>query len=176
MRIFGLFLTILISFLTVPNAQASDSQFFSGIKGQWSGPGEIVAGKYKGTKFVCTFGGNNPAAKTGMDIDGSCRVGVFAQPMNAHILKTAGKYVGSFLDGARGDGMDVTGGRYTNGRLVVDIKRHNLNGIMIVNLNNPNKMNVTVSVKHQDKLIPVIGMNLSRTTDNMLTGSTSPKN
>ena len=152
-------------------AAASEARFFNNIQGKWAGPGEIVAGKYKGTKFVCTFDGSNSSLKSGMDIDGSCRVGVFSQPMNAKIMKTAGGYIGAFLDGEKGDGMDVTGGRYTKDRLVVDIKRHNLNSIMVANLSDPNNMRVTISVKHQGKLIPVIGMNLARKSDPVVTGS-----
>ena len=49
-----------------------------------------------------------------MDVDGSCRIGMFSQPMNAKIVKAAGNYIGEFLDGAKGDGMDVVGGRYTS--------------------------------------------------------------
>ena len=152
-------------------ASASDRIFFNGIQGKWSGPGEIVAGKFKGTKFVCTFGGTNPNTKTGMDVDGSCRVGVFSQPMNAKILKTAGDYVGSFLDGASGEGMDVVGGRYTNSRLVVNIKRKNLNGVMVANLSDPNQLKVTISVKHEGKLVPVLGMALKRQPGSVITGS-----
>ena len=153
---------LFLLFASSSHAFASDTEFFSGIRGTWSGPGQIVAGKYKGTKFICTFGGETEVANRGMDVDGSCRIGVFSQPMNAKIVKAAGNYIGEFLDGAKGDGMDVVGGRYTADRLVVDIKRENLNGILVANLSNPNVLNVTVSVKHKDRLIPVIGMTLQR--------------
>ncbi len=153
------------------SAQATDKKFFNDIQGQWSGPGEIVAGKYKGTKFVCTFDGTNPAEKSGMEVDGSCRVGVFSQPMSALILKAGRSYTGRFLDGEKGKGMDVTGGRYTKGRIVADIKRKDLRGIMVANLSNPNALKVTISVKHEGRLVPVIGMNLARKTDAVVTGS-----
>ena len=162
MRSLCLLTTLFTCLICTSLAFASDKVFFNGIQGKWSGPGEIVAGKFKGTKFVCTFGGSNPSSKTGMDVDGSCRVGVFSQPMNAKILKTAGGYIGSFLDGASGEGMDVVGGRYTKSRLVVSIKRKNLNGVMVANLSNPNQLKVTISVKHEGKLIPVLGMALIR--------------
>ncbi len=167
------FLALAFVFLAFPAnlALASDAEFFSGIRGSWSGPGQIVAGKYKGTKFVCNFGGKTKSANAGMDVDGSCRIGVFSQPMSAKIIKAAGNYIGSFLDGANGDGMDVTGGRYTHDRLVVDIKRENLNGILVANLSDPNVLNVTVSVKHHDRLIPVIGMTLKRKIDPTRTSS-----
>ena len=162
---------VVVAVLFSGPAQATETQFFKNIQGEWSGPGEIVAGKYKGTKFVCTFGGSNPERNTGMLIDGSCRVGVFPQKMNAEIVKTAGQYVGKFLDGQNGDGMDVRGGRYTKNRLVVDIKRHNLDAIMVANLQDPGQLKITVSVKHKDRLIPVIGMNLGRISDQIVTGS-----
>ncbi len=152
-------------------AHASDKQFFSDIKGNWKGPGEIVAGKYKGTKFVCTFDGLGTKSKSRMEVDGSCRVGVFSQPMSALIIKAGGEYAGRFLDGAKGNGMDVIGGRYTKGRLVADIRRKNLRGIMVANLTDPNALKVTISVKHNGKLVPVIGINLGRTADKVVTGS-----
>ena len=171
MRIFLIIMATISALVTASVAQASESRFYQKIQGKWSGPGEIVAGKYKGTKFVCTFDGASPDRNIGMDIDGSCRVGVFSTPMTAEIIKKAGKYIGAFLDGEKGDGMDVTGGRYTRDRLVVNIKRNNLDSIMVAKLKNDNALNVTISVKHHDRLIPVIGMNLSRKSDSIVTGS-----
>lgn len=171
MRIVTFIVAVAVSFLANSAAFASDSKFFKGIEGKWSGPGEIVAGKYKGTKFVCTFDGSNPDQKIGMSIDGSCRVGVFSQKMNASIIKTAGKYLGAFLDGAKGEGMDVTGGRYTKNRIIVDIVRNDLNGILVVNLDDKNRMKATISVRHNKQLIPVIGMNLARIDAGTVTGS-----
>jgi len=109
MRIIALIISSLISLTFSFVAFASDVDFFNGIQGKWSGPGEIVAGKYKGTKYICTFDGTNPEKGQGMVIDGSCRVGVFSQKMTAHITKKGNNYKGAFLDGAKGDGMDVTG-------------------------------------------------------------------
>lgn len=171
MRFCAQIIILIASLLLVGTAQASDKTFFKNIQGKWSGPGKIVAGKYKGTKFVCTFGGLTTETKSGMEVDGSCRVGVFSQPMNALIIKAAGSYAGKFLDGAKGKGMDVIGGRYTDGRLVAEIKRNDLRGIMVANLTDPKALKVTISVKHNGKLVPVIGMNLSRKSDNIVTGS-----
>lgn len=171
MRKFFFVLATFFAAIFTTSAHASDGKFFKNIQGEWSGPGEIVAGKFKGTKFVCTFGGSKPEIKAGMDVNGSCRVGVFSQPMNATVIKAAGTYIGAFLDGAKGDGMDVTGGRYTRDRLVIDIKRKDLNGIMVANLSNPNQLKVSVSVRHNGKIIPVLGMTLARQSDPIVTGS-----
>lgn len=106
-----------------------------------------------------------------MKIDGTCRVGVFSQKMSAYVTKKGSTYKGAFLDGAKGDGMDVTGGRYTRDRIIVDIVRNDLNGIMVVNLSDNNQLKATISVKHNNQLIPVIGMNLTRIDTGSVTSS-----
>ena len=66
-------------------APSATSKFFQSIEGAWVGPGEIVAGKYKGTKFTCSFSGPTPSSKLGMTLDGGCRVGMFTQKMSATV-------------------------------------------------------------------------------------------
>ena len=141
-----------------------DKQFFQSIEGQWAGPGEIVAGKYKGTKFTCTFTGSTPAGKAGMSLDGDCRVGVFTQKMSAKIEnKGSDGYKGSFMGGSSGDGLDVISGRVVDARKVVfAINRKQLNGVMQARLPDDGSMVVTVSVRVEKQMVPVIGMNLKR--------------
>lgn len=162
MRIFSIIFSIFFIGLMTLGAQASERTFFTNIVGKWKGPGEIVAGKFKGTKFVCTFDGESLGNASGMNIDGSCRVGLFSQPMNALVRKAGGSYRGKFLDGAAGEGMDVTGGRYSRSRLSVNILRKDLRGVMVTNLSKNNKLNVTISVHVGKQLVPVIGMTLKR--------------
>jgi hypothetical protein len=141
-----------------------DKQFFHSIEGQWAGPGEIVAGKYKGTKFVCNFTGSTPDGKLGMSLDGDCRVGVFSQKMSAKIENTGREgYKGNFMGGASGDGLDVVSGRVVDARKVVfAINRRQLNGVMQARLPDDGSMIVTVSVRVEKQMIPVIGMSLKR--------------
>ena len=68
-------------------AKDSDAAFFEKVEGEWNGPGEIVAGKYKGTKFNCSFTGSTPNGQVGMALNGSCRVGMFAQKMSASVKR-----------------------------------------------------------------------------------------
>ncbi len=143
-------------------AVASERSYFKSVAGSWAGPGSIVAGKYKGTRFFCNFTGTSPVAKTGMKVDGSCRVGVFSQPMSIEINKVGRSYRGKFLDGAKGKGLDIVSGRLRGKKLVVGINRKKLNGAMVANMNNKNQMHITISVKVRRKLIPVIGLTLSR--------------
>ncbi len=143
-------------------AFASDIRFFESVEGRWAGPGEIVAGKYKGTKFTCVFTGDNTQSKPGMNIDGYCRVGVFSQPMNAIIQRASTGYTGQFLDGEAGEGMDIIGGRYSSNKLVVNIKRKDLRGVMVASRAQENQLQMTISVRVDGRLVPVIGMRLDK--------------
>jgi hypothetical protein len=137
------------------------------MEGTWGGAGEIVAGKYKGTKFNCTFAGTTPARKLGMKLDGGCRVGVFMQKMSASVVQggSAG-YKGQFMDGAAGSGLDITAGNVVNDRKVVfSIHRNDLRGIMQARLPDADTMNVTISVRVEETMVPVIGMSLKRLDD-----------
>ncbi|MFC4625162.1 hypothetical protein ACFO1V_08005 [Daeguia caeni] len=146
-------------------AADKDQRFFENIEGQWSGPGEIVAGKYKGTKFVCTLSGTTPEKAVGMTLDGSCRVGVFTQPMKATITRSNTGYSGKFNDGAEGKGLDVVSGSVNGNKVVLGLNRKQLNGAMLARISDENTMNVTVSVRVDNELVPVIGLNLKRVDD-----------
>lgn len=141
-----------------------DRKFFEAVEGDWSGPGEIVAGKYKGTRFNCTFTGTTPAARLGMTLDGGCRVGVFTQKMSATIEQKGGKgYTGIFMDGAEGKGLDIVSGNVVDGgKVVLAINRNQLKGVMQARIAGKNTMDVTVSVRVEEDLVPVIGMSLKR--------------
>jgi len=145
-------------------ASAGEKQFFNGIAGDWHGPGEIVAGKYKGTKFTCNLKGETSQKNLGMNINGYCRVGMFSQPMSAVIKKSGKHYRGQFLDGEKGEGMEVTSGRFSTSRFVVGLKRNKLDATMVARLDGKRKLNVTISVLVQGTLVPVIGMALGKTT------------
>lgn len=150
---------------TPASAEASekDKRFFSKVQGSWSGPGEIVAGKYKGTRFTCNFIGATPDGKIGMSLDGGCRVGLFTQKMSASVEHRGRQgYRGTFMDGALGEGLDVVGGNVSGQRVLLTLNRNQLNGAMLANLPDDDTMHVTVSVRVDKQLVPVIGMNLKR--------------
>ncbi len=155
-----------------PAFSGDDKAFFEQVSGQWKGPGEIVAGKYKGTKFTCDLTGE-PAegASAGIKLDGTCRVGVFKQPMSALITQKGKTYIGKFLDGANGKGLDIVSGNVAKDKVVVGINRKKLNGAMIARLQDPSTLNITISVKVEETMVPVIGVSLSRQVDNMAVGS-----
>jgi hypothetical protein len=164
LRLFLTFLVLFASGLATSSwAGSRDKAFFDSVSGTWRGPGEIVAGKYKGTKFVCNLkGGPAEEIALGLSLDGHCRVGIFSQKMSAFITGRGSRYSGRFLDGAKGDGLDIVSGRVRGNKIVVGINRKKLDGAMVAHLPEPNTLNVTISVKVRNQLVPVIGMTLSR--------------
>jgi hypothetical protein len=141
-----------------------DKQFFHSIEGTWAGPGEIIAGKYKNTKFTCNFVGSTPDGKVGMTLDGGCRVGMFTQKMSATVeRKGRDGYRGSFMGGSTGNGMDIVGGNVVDPQKVVfTINRKQLNGVMQARVPDDNSMTVTIAVRVNNQLVPVVGMSLKR--------------
>lgn len=151
-----------------------DNAFFRSVAGSWSGPGEIIAGKYKGTKFVCTFTGAPKAGRVGLALDGDCRVGVFTQKMSASFEHDGSSYRGKFMDGAAGKGLDITSGNVIGGnKVVLGLNRAQLDGVMQARIPDGNTMKVTVSVKVENKLVPVIGVSLKR-IDGVTIGAADP--
>ena len=144
------------------SAADKDKVFFESVQGVWVGPGEIVAGKYKGTKFTCRLNGSTPAGNVGMKLDGSCRVGVFSQKMSATIERRGAGYRGKFLDGAAGEGLDIVSGDVSGRKVTMNITRSKLDGAMTARLPNSNAMNVAVSVRVDRQLVRVIAMDLKR--------------
>ena len=178
LRTLSLFGMIAVAFgatsASAPDAAAAprDKAFFQSVSGNWKGPGEIVAGKYKGTKFNCSLTGEPaPAGEVGIKLDGTCRVGVFKQPMSATITQDGRGYKGQFLDGADGKGLDIVSGAVNGDKVVVGINRAQLNGAMVASLRDSNTMNITISVKVEDQMIPVIGLTLDRDLDAIAVGS-----
>ena len=143
------------------SANASESRYFSEVQGQWSGSGQIVAGPYKNTRFTCSLAGQKPD-RLGMKLAGSCRVGLFSQPIEAVVTKRGASYRGRFLDGAKGKGLDIVSGKLRGKKLVLGIKRKKLRGAMIANLRGDDKMSITISVRVNGNLTPFIGLSLKR--------------
>lgn len=143
------------------SASASESRYFQNVQGKWSGAGRIVAGPYKNTRFTCNLEGQRPG-KVGMKLAGSCRVGLFSQPIEAIVTKRGRSYRGKFLDGAKGKGLDIVSGRLRGQKLVLGIKRKKLRGTMIANMKNNNSMNITIAVHVNGDLTPFIGLSLNR--------------
>ncbi|MDD9909941.1 MAG: hypothetical protein OXR62_09635 [Ahrensia sp.] len=142
--------------------QAGEKAYFRSVAGSWAGVGHIAAGPYKNTRFTCKFSGTVPAS-IGMQLDGTCRVGVFPQTMKARIVKRGSSYTGRFSLGTKGDGLDITSGKLRGKRLTLGIRHKKLTGTFQANLKNQNSLNLTIAVKVQQTMVPFIGLTLTRT-------------
>lgn len=91
--------------------------------------------------------------------------------MNAVISMKGGAYSGQFLDGAEGKGLDIISGQVNGDKVVMGINRAKLNGAMVASIEDEKAMNVTISVKVEDRMIPVIGLRLNRQVDQLAVGS-----
>ena len=91
-----------------------------------------------------------------------CRVGLFSQDIQAVITKSGRSYRGQFLDGAKGKGLDIVSGRLRGKKLVLSLKRKQLNGTMVARLKGQNALNITISVRVNGGLTPFIGLSLNR--------------
>jgi len=143
-------------------AAADRAAFLQSVKGQWSGSGQVVAGRYKGVKFTCKFTAPDAGNAADIKLDGSCRAGIFSQPIKASISPKSGTYQGSFNDGARGNGMDITAGTVDKNGMVLQLNREKLQGNMTARLQSGNQMHITLAVVLEGESIPVIGMDLAR--------------
>jgi len=144
-------------------AQEMSGNFFRALDGKWRGSGEVVAGKYKGTRFQCNFNSLSGLATIDLLLDGTCRMGLFSQSLKAQVRGSKnGVLSGSFNDGARGEGMDITAGKIGKDHVVLDLLRDNLQGKMLAQLKNKNTMHITLSVKVSEHFIPVVGLDLQR--------------
>ncbi len=141
--------------------EAGERAYFNSVAGEWSGVGRINAGPYKNTRFTCKFSGSVPRG-VGMQLDGTCRVGVFPQTMKARIVKRGNSYSGRFSLGTNGDGLDIISGKLRGKRLTLGIKHKKLIGTFLANLKNRNRLNLTVAVKVRKSMVPFIGLSLKR--------------
>ena len=143
----------------LPASGAPD--YFTSVQGVWAGSGNIVNGKYKGTKFTCNLRGA-PQRGASMDISGTCRVGLLTQKISARIKRGRNGYRGTFLDGAKGKGLDVVSGRLKQNKLTVGIKRKELNGALVANLHSSDSLRISIAVRVKSRYVPVIGIDLKR--------------
>ena len=100
-----------------------------------------------------------------MTLDGGCRVGVFTQKMSATVEQQGPRRLQGHLHGRRRRlrPRHHFGGNVVDARKVVfAINRNQLRGVMQARMPDDNSMTVTVSVRVDQQLVPVIGMNLKR--------------
>ncbi len=152
----------------VVSAQANDSEtdFLAQFKGTWSGTGRVLAGPDKGIDFKCALNGKPSRTGVKISMDGKCSIGRLSARMGASIKYSSGvqKYIGRFMGGAKGNGMDIYGDRRGN-TLKLRLSRGTTQGSMDLLLQKRDLMRVIISVtdSERNRTIPVIAMDLNKT-------------
>ena len=153
-------------------AESDDDVFFRQVAGKWVGPGKIVEGKLKGTRFKCELDGLPVSgAEDGFKLDGKCRAGLFSHPITAVFIRDGESYRGEFLDGEDGDGLAVTGGSVENRKAVISLRRKEVEGALVTSLLTEDDLNITLLIKGGTRYVPVIGLSLKRKGDPFTVGA-----
>nr|WP_272210797.1 hypothetical protein [Marinicella sp. W31]MDC2876713.1 hypothetical protein [Marinicella sp. W31] len=91
--------------------------------------------------------------------------------MTAVFIRDEDGYRGRFLDGEKGDGLEVTGGSVNDGKAVISLKREDVEGALVTRLVSADDLNITLLIKGSTRYVPVIGLSLKRQTDPLAVGS-----
>ncbi len=151
--------------LTSAYAKDNETVFLSKLQGTWSGSGRVLAGPDRGKSFKCSLRGKPSRTGIKISMDGKCSVGRLSARMGASIKYSKGvqKYLGRFMGGAKGNGMDIYGDRRGNA-LKLRLSRGRTQGKMDLLLQRKNLMRVIISVtdKARGRDIPVIALDLTK--------------
>jgi len=161
------FIAFILFFIavTVSHSHAAGAEdMLRPFEGDWSGTGKVIAGKYKGAKFNCALSGAAEDTIIGMTLEGRCRSGIFSQAMKARIVRGTQGYYGTFNDGARRNGLDITAGKVSKNHMILSLYHEKLNGVMTAHLKNTASLDITLAVQVQNALVPLIDMKLKRST------------
>lgn len=154
--------------MSVGSSHAGDPEtdFLAKFKGTWSGTGRVLAGPDRGTDFKCALRGKPSRTGVKISMDGKCSIGRLSARMGASIKYSSGvqKYIGRFMGGAKGNGMDIYGDRRGN-TLKLKLSRGRTQGSMDLLLQKKDLMRVIISVTDSERgrTIPVIAMDLNKT-------------
>ncbi|MBL4645056.1 MAG: hypothetical protein JKY99_01195 [Rhizobiales bacterium] len=167
-QIIGGALAVLLTLsVGVFSAHAKDPElvFLSKLQGTWVGSGRVLAGPDRGKTFKCSLRGKPSRSGIKISMNGKCSVGRFSARMGASIKYSKGvrKYLGRFMGGAKGNGMDIYGDRRGNS-LKLRLSRGRTQGKMDLLLQRKNFMRVIISVtdRSRGRDIPVIALDLKK--------------
>ena len=146
-------------------AAERETDFLAQLQGNWSGSGRVLAGPDRGTNFNCSLKGKPSRTGVRISMNGKCSVGRLSARLGARIKYSEGvqKYIGRFLDGSDGNGLDIYGDRRGNS-LKLRLTRGRLKGNMDLLLQRKDLIRVIISItdKRRNRDIPVIALDLTK--------------
>jgi len=161
------FLIALASLGPAPAAAApKDATLFVGqFAGEWRGTGKVLFGPQRGLKFHCALNGLTAPAATSFRMTGRCWSGLLSAKVHAELRydpKTR-RFQGGFMGGAKGDGVDIVGGRRGKG-FSLQLSRGAARGELAATPVNDGQMRVSILLTDPrgKRSIPVVAMGFAR--------------
>jgi len=171
-----------LSFASTTSAEENDAAaFMEQFSGEWRGTGKLLVGPETGLKFHCALDGDPSRTELTFNMKGKCWSGRLSAQVYArlHFNAETNRFYGDFLDGAKGNGVDVIGEREGSGFSLV-LSRGMAQGELVAKPAGRNKMTITILLKDSTRTrsMPVAAMGFARkgekhlpAYDPMVTGS-----
>ncbi|WP_350334863.1 hypothetical protein [Coralliovum pocilloporae] len=149
-----------------------NSRFLSRLDGTWEGRGHMAFGPQNTFDFNCRIQGDPKRQGQQVKLTASCWRGLLSTSMNAELKYNprTRRYEGLFNDVTKAWKIDINGRRKGN-RLSLDLKQGRGRGILSAKFTKDDKLDLNVSIVHlkSKRKIPVISVNLKKTSDKTVT-------
>ena len=147
-------------------ARAADpTAFMEKFSGAWLGTGQLLIGSDNGLQFHCELNGDPSRTRLTFGMTGRCWMGRLSAPVHAQLRFYAegDRFYGEFMDGAKGDGVDVVGEGAGEG-FAMQLSRGPVQGRLVADAVNADQLKVMLYYKSraQSREIPVVAMGFTR--------------
>ncbi|SEQ35111.1 hypothetical protein SAMN05216548_10459 [Faunimonas pinastri] len=168
-RLTALFLSCAVSvaaFAAPARANDDAAVFMAKFSGEWMGIGRILIGPQVNSKFYCSLDGDPTHTQLTFNMKGKCWMGKLSAPVFAdlHYNNDNQRFYGAFLDGARGNGVDIIGERKGPDGFDLKLTRGSNSGVISASPVGDNQINATLllhdGINNRD--VPVVAMGIYR--------------
>lgn len=147
-------------------ARADDAaEFMARFSGDWTGAGELLVGPETGLQFNCDLSGEPSRTQLTFGMKGRCGLGALSAPVHARMRYNAetNRFYGEFMDGARGDGLDIVGARAGDG-FSLQLTRGAAQGRLTAEAVTPDELRIVIFYvdRANNRELPVAAMGLTR--------------
>jgi len=149
----------------LPAHAGEATDFMARFSGEWLGSGQLLVGSENGLKFDCELDGDPSRTQLTFAMKGRCWMGVLSAPVYATMRYNAetNRFYGEFMDGSRGNGLDIVGARAGDG-FSLQLTRGPAQGRLTAETVNPDQMKITIFLRDRanNRELPVAAMGFTR--------------
>ncbi|MHA1190367.1 MAG: hypothetical protein ACTSSQ_07955 [Alphaproteobacteria bacterium] len=147
-------------------AEAVDAALFMNkFSGEWRGTGKVLLGPDSGLKFHCRLDGDPSKSRLTFGMKGRCWIGKFAAPVFARLRynRETNRFYGAFMDGAKGQGVDIVGERRGAG-FKMKLSRGTAQGRLMAEPIGDDELKVVISLydRRNKREIPIVAMGFAK--------------